>query len=181
MSAQYRLICPACGAAHVVTSAQAGLQIACDCGQAIEVPTWRGLQELDRIEAPSAADAVWSMAHGLIFIGMLIAVVGFATAAFLLYNTPPEPQVDRLMSLQQIDQLSPADSWEYYQIMSQGLESLDEIESERRLGRQIAEFRRYRQRYQIWSYVLLAVGLAGLIVTGIGLGLYRSLRPQVAS
>lgn len=181
MSAQYRLPCPACGSSHVVTSAQAGLQIACDCGQPIEVPTWRGLQQLDRIETPSATIAAWSVSHGLIFVGVLLAVGGFATAALLFYNTPPEPQVDRLMSLQQIDQLSPADSWEYYQMMSQGLESLDELESERHVGRRIAEFRRYRQQYQIWSYVLLAVGVAGLIVTGIGLGLYRSLHPKAAS
>ena len=169
MSAQYRLPCPECGDVCLVEAAQAGIQISCRAGHAIEVPTWRGLQQLERVDQGEEPAATWGVPQALMFWGGLASVGCLGLLVVRLVGMPPELEVNRALSFQQIESLSPAESWEFYQTIRQGLYALDEIESEQRFERNVVEFRKFRERYVLWNYVLIGGVVAGLALAGAGL------------
>ena len=106
---KYLLPCGQCGEQHPVEPSQAGGQISCTCGETIEVPSLRGLRDLE-----TAADSTANPASGqdpksgrsreiagrlTCVIGLFVFALGLATAAFggLVYvriDVPP-PLVDQ--------------------------------------------------------------------------------------
>lgn len=83
-----------------MTSAQAGNRLTCSCGKAVDVPTLRELQSLERIEVPAASRRAreWSFRHGLILFGATIAVVALIVSAWLQIRRPRGLMVvERLM------------------------------------------------------------------------------------
>lgn len=84
---QYLLPCGACGRKHAVEPRQAGQKIACDCGTALEVPSLRGLRELERTEPAKVhrAGRTWTPARGVAFVvGILVALAGALVAGYAL-------------------------------------------------------------------------------------------------
>jgi hypothetical protein len=84
MSQQFLLPC-SCGQKTRITTAQAGAQVKCVCGQSLSVPTLRGIRKLEvaPFEAASKRSATWSPIHGALFAsGLAIASIGVVVLAF---------------------------------------------------------------------------------------------------
>lgn len=87
MSQQYLLPCT-CGQTVRVGNAQAGGQVLCACGKSLDVPTLRGLRQLEWAPAEVTKKTAlrWSPAHGATFaLALSLAVAGAATAAYHLF------------------------------------------------------------------------------------------------
>jgi hypothetical protein len=117
-----------CGQKLEVTAAQAGQRLTCACGRAIDVPTLRGLQSLERtVSAAMPAQRRWGARQGLLFLGAAIAGASLIAAGWLQFTRPKELMiVERLMPrsdppsplvrdwpepMADFDTLSPADVW----------------------------------------------------------------------
>jgi hypothetical protein len=86
MTQHYLLPC-SCGQNVRIAASQAGGKVACVCGKSLEVPTMRGVQQLEAAPAESkvAAKPAWSPLHGATFAaGLMIAGVGVVLIAFYL-------------------------------------------------------------------------------------------------
>lgn len=82
---QYLLPCGQCGVRHVIDSRQAGQQVVCACGAALEVPSLRGIRELQPAEATPAARPTrkWSADKGLVFgLGMFAVIAGLLVLSY---------------------------------------------------------------------------------------------------
>ncbi len=70
MSQRYLLTC-SCGTEHAVETAQAGDTIRCDCGESLQVPSFRDLQKLPPVRDPEAGikkpRRSWHPLQGLLF------------------------------------------------------------------------------------------------------------------
>jgi hypothetical protein len=88
MKTLYLLPCK-CGRRWEVDAGQAGTQIACSCGQSLEIPSIRGLRQLEIVSASapdSAPRAVWSPWRGAIFsLGLAATVAAFIFSAVNMY------------------------------------------------------------------------------------------------
>jgi hypothetical protein len=87
MSTKYLLPCHD-GQSVVVTTADAGRNVACPCGKMVTVPTLRGVQSLMRVDEPQSTSAApaWSAKQGAMFtIGLCLLLVGLIALA-MLYN-----------------------------------------------------------------------------------------------
>jgi hypothetical protein len=82
MSQLYLLPC-SCGQKTAVSVAQAGGQVLCVCGKNLQVPTLRGLRELEiAAVAPPEKKAGWSRVHGAVFAsGLAVAAIGVVLLA----------------------------------------------------------------------------------------------------
>jgi hypothetical protein len=95
---QYLLPC-SCGRKLTVDRSQAGLRLPCACGASVEVPTFRGLKELEPVadSRPAAApENPWGPRQGVIFLGVVIAICGAALSGVLWFQRPTfnTPQVN---------------------------------------------------------------------------------------
>ena len=81
----YLLPCPQCGRKLVVTTGEAGGQVRCECGAAVDVPTVRGLRELEPAPAVEGATS-WTTRHSVIFLGSLMAIAGLAFGMILHFR-----------------------------------------------------------------------------------------------
>ena len=96
MATKYRLPCHE-DAFVAVDASQAGLSVTCPCGKEVQVPTWRELSRLDRVEAETddasdrhgaEAPSTWSPQKGLIFLGALILIASAASATYWWVTMP---------------------------------------------------------------------------------------------
>ena len=128
MAQQYLLPCSACGAKTPVESRQAGETIVCQCGQSLNVPTLRGLRELETATDTRPvlpAKTKWSPLQGVLFsLGIVAALVGggFATRHFVIYRSLAEHTVDRTEEVDQnfsalIDKLTISESMDAWSDM----------------------------------------------------------------
>src|SRR5262245_61524285 len=93
---KYLLVCPSCGTKLPVETGQAGQMQRCACGHNLEVPTVRGMRELEEVaDAQSAADG-WTTRHGLVFVGSVIAVGSLILAAYVWLMRPAEMNANLL-------------------------------------------------------------------------------------
>lgn len=107
--AEYLLPCPACGDKQRIDSRQAGETVHCKkCGEAVTVPTLRGLRDLEPAEvSPESrppAKANWSVVQGVLFsMGLLLAIVAGLMSArhFLAYGLTLEHTQDRTSEVDQ--------------------------------------------------------------------------------
>src|SRR5262245_30200324 len=86
MTQHYLLPC-SCGKMVRVAASQAGGRVACGCGKSLDVPTMRGVRQLELAPAETnvARRPSWSPMHGAVFAaGLLTAGVGLVLIAFYL-------------------------------------------------------------------------------------------------
>jgi hypothetical protein len=79
------LLACSCGQKVRVANAQAGGQVACNCGKLLSVPTLRGLRDLELAPPLEVAGKKpgWTRLQGITFVlGLLIAAVGLYLIAF---------------------------------------------------------------------------------------------------
>jgi hypothetical protein len=88
MMADYLLPCT-CGRKTPVSTRHAGQTVRCQCGAELEVPTLRGLAELERAE-PSGRTSrgAWDNRHRVVFAFVVGAVVCFGLAAYMAVKMP---------------------------------------------------------------------------------------------
>jgi hypothetical protein len=88
MMADYLLPCT-CGRKAPVSTRHAGQTVRCQCGNELEVPTHRGLADLERAEPGGGTTArVWDNRHRSVFALLVAAVACFGLAAFMALRTP---------------------------------------------------------------------------------------------
>ncbi len=170
MIVRYRLPC-ACGQTVLVERSQAGLSVACSCGKSLEVPTIRGLAQLEAVQ--SAPDQRrWTAQYGLLLIGALIALVAGGVTAWRVVRLGPdqfsEASINATLQehLSQIDKMPPGE----VVLLWQPLRNLPYIEDPQAKKQYYGE----RAAYQRWTWVLAGIAAAGalfcviVIATGAG-------------
>lgn len=175
MADRFNLPCPHCAATNPVERRHAGQSIDCrQCGQSIEVPTLRGLQQLSPAAAgPSAKSASSGAGQFLLsrvtfVIGLVAVFIGGAVGGGLWYSaaqlvTHPEQaaldkQRDENNAL--IDKSSVTEFWRIWheEIIARPPGTFRP--SPFAVNRQIA---RTRQRIGIWFFGLIPLGIAAMV------------------
>ncbi len=118
MSSGYLLPCT-CGKKLVITKSQAGEEVTCDCGEKLQVPTLRGLADLEIAAASNevkvAKPRSWNPLLGIptaILLGLSVILFGlFAYHAYwrLQIDTSYTVQDEISNGDKKLDELSPAD------------------------------------------------------------------------
>ena len=134
MTAQYFLPC-SCGQKVRVEPAQAGGQVTCACGAKLNVPTLRGLKQLeialpDEAAIRRSSGRQWGPVRGAMFsIGLLVVVVSLLVLAYTYlqfseaktYTQDQTPVINQFMG-EQIEGMSLLDSLqEFYRLREEGL------------------------------------------------------------
>ncbi|MDZ4817535.1 MAG: hypothetical protein SGJ20_01030 [Planctomycetota bacterium] len=92
----YLLTCQQCGRTIEVQPAQAGQQVHCDCGAAIDVPKLRDLKNLPAAEVVPVEVAYgssgWSARKGMILAGISIALISLIFSTVLHFRPSIESQ-----------------------------------------------------------------------------------------
>jgi hypothetical protein len=156
---KYLLPCN-CGQKAEVDSSQAGLTIQCGCGAALEVPTMRGLSQLQVVEAASpseTAGSAWGPGQGLIFLGIVIGLGGLLALGLVL-QTRPQWRVHPEQIDIHVDKLSVEQLWQHWLELHKGLGSDDDPIRKRFES----EWSTYRRRMSM-SAIPAALGLLMII------------------
>jgi len=134
MTAQYFLPC-SCGQKVRVEPAQAGGQVACACGAKLNVPTLRGLKQLeaappDEAAVRRSAGRQWGPVRGAMFsIGILVTVVSLAVLGYSylqlaeakLFTQDQTPLINEEVG-KQIDSMNLLELLQdYYRLREEGL------------------------------------------------------------
>lgn len=168
---KYLLPC-ACGKVIVIDASQAGQQIACECGKLLEVPTLRGVRELEpapETASPSREATDWNPSRGLVFAGSFVLfVIGAAVSYVGFKDLRATPNITREVETEAFDQL--IDDM-----------SLDEVYERWKLDREhglgergqnpyvnIRSFRAGRNRMLVAGIAFCVVGLLGTIGATVG-------------
>lgn len=170
--AKYLLPCP-CGEKIAVEASQAGQEIRCRCGAALEVPTMRGLAQLERAgpkpavgrstatpqtgqasDVPPAAGrstirgstSVWGTRQRLVLVGGFITVLGLGSAIVLYAGRP------RLLDL---ERYPPIGTWQLWHDLRQGIEQRPAWEE---------QYTRSVAGYHRWMVVASAIAGIGVLL-----------------
>ncbi len=136
MSLGYLLPC-SCGKKIAIQKSQAGQEVACECGKTLQVPTLRGLNELELVQestakpgakrGASSGSRTWNPVRGfpaaiVFFLSVLcLAIAGYYAygryqlITYLRADYTVEDQVRDGMT--KIDELSAADLWQQFRGM----------------------------------------------------------------
>ena len=136
MSLGYLLPC-SCGKKITIQKSQAGQEVPCECGKTLQVPTLRGLSELELVQDSASASGQktksqsesrsWNPGRGIpaaitLFLSVLfLAIAGYYAygryqlITYLRADYTVEDQVRD--GTAKIDELSPADLWQQYRGM----------------------------------------------------------------
>jgi hypothetical protein len=161
LSMAFLLPCPQCDRKLVVTTGQAGGQVRCECGTAVDVPTVRGLRALVEVEESTAQPKSWSTRHSVVFLGAVIVVAGLALTAFL-HVRADQVRPDENFA-QDIRNKQPYETWElWHQFMRHSIAWRPGTgpETEKKI-KAYEELKR-------WEWIALALGGAGVIVIILG-------------
>lgn len=161
MKTVYALPC-ACGKSIDVDRSQAGLRVQCTCGRELDVPTIRGLAELEsRVESTPAERRNWGPRQGLIFLGLAIALLAGSYALQRQLFPPQNPvEVNQEGLVELFDKMTPSKSLEFWDVFKQGMDRSE-------LSR-ILEYREDLARHKRWTRVLWGVTGAGLLLAAGG-------------
>jgi hypothetical protein len=176
MATNYLLPC-SCGKRNTVDSGQAGLNVRCECGAELNVPTLRGLSSLERVEAaPRAAAAVpakvWGPRQGLIFLGSAILVAAAAAAFFFWWRMPEAPSLDpnyQEYNRAFIDSKSPEELMEFWRECQVGI-------TQPMWEMQLDSYDRIVGELTQWEMLVGGVAAVGSILIAVGLTM-RSKKP----
>jgi hypothetical protein len=118
---RYLLPCE-CGESLPVEKTQAGQSIVCKCGRSVDIPSLRGLRELEVCEAAPQAVArpSWTPTKGTFFaggiilaiVGTFVAAYGFTMRSFVNTAAPPQEQIDAWV--QEIDDWNASQMWSFW-------------------------------------------------------------------
>lgn len=167
MAELYWLPCD-CGERHPVGARQAGRTIACACGRSLEVPTLRGLRELERARppaeaadgraAPSTPGDGWGLRQAGMFLGAVLLLGGLAWAGYLEATKP------RRLS---VEEMEPLQTWALWQELRTG--------ADRFASPQMKQYSRALKQNRNWLIVSLVTAGAGAAVV---LGTYALVKPS---
>src|SRR5262249_46883110 len=87
-SMKYLLPCPACNLRLPVETGQAGQTIRCSCGNSVEVPSIRGLRDLEQVPDERPVAASWTRRKGLLFLGAAMSIGALVAVAAILALRP---------------------------------------------------------------------------------------------
>jgi hypothetical protein len=122
MSQKYRMPCT-CGATHVVDTTQAGITLVCSCKRRLEVPTIRGLKNLEPVaEKGATAPPAWQVGHGVFFAAGLVVFIAAAVAggnwgARRLALDTTRPDESSIQYVVDVSKLSPEESIEAFRAL----------------------------------------------------------------
>src|SRR4051812_34483923 len=122
LMSQYLLPC-ACGQQISVSAAQAGESLRCSCGAIVEVPTMRGLRDLERLEPkePVPGDR-WGDRQRLALGLLVAALVLWGAAGYLFAKIPASlPPFDPNMPDPLSQNSTAAQAFDVYHEMQRGL------------------------------------------------------------
>jgi hypothetical protein len=162
---RYRLACK-CGQSVLVDRSQAGLAIRCACGAELEVPTIRGLRQLEQV-AHREASSRWGNRQALLVIGLALAAIGFGGGAYRQFFPPqlPYTQADFERDIEAgkaaIRQAPPEQTFQYWEELRRGID--------RREPAFLVQHRVRTAENRRWMWVMYALGVAGLTVAGASL------------
>jgi len=120
---KYLLPCEKCGEKTPIDVNQAGQQIACQCGQMLEIPSLRGIRELDVLEVlddagTAAPRTSWNPGRGIVFVGgLVVCLFGLAVLSLAGLNwkhiiVPDRPTTNFERIGVEIDAMTPAQAWD---------------------------------------------------------------------
>jgi hypothetical protein len=160
----YLLPCPQCDRKLPVTTGQAGDQVRCQCGTAIDVPTVRGLRELVEVQEATAPRKAWTTRNSIVFLGAVITLAGLALAAFLHVRAdhvrPHENFADDIRTM------APRDTWELWSsFLQQG------IRWNRNKGPEQLKAIKDYEELKRWEWIAFGLAGAGVVLVLIGLTL----------
>ena len=160
----YLLPC-ACGRTTQVGPRQAGETVDCACGARLDVPTIRGLRELEPVAETAAGKPAWNRGKGLVFIGLLLTVASLSACGYFQLVVKPR-DLEFTPTQQQLDSIGPVDAWHYWTIVRRGMPAT--------LTGEASETIEQMRRARIGTRVSLGLALAGLAVAASG----RLVRPK---
>lgn len=162
MTTKYLLPC-SCGLQITVEPRQAGQTIVCSCGATLQVPTlldMTALEEAPEEPSPATTSSSWGAAGGLRFLGLVLVVVSLALSIFLLAYDRPRSRFDAIDPDEiraSAQKMPPAQTWEVWQTMKQGLDRRTDQQYMARVGM-------FRVKL-VFSAILALLGV-GLFVAG---------------
>jgi hypothetical protein len=164
MSTKYLLPCD-CGAKLEVDATESGLTKACACGALLQVPTLRGLRQLEVVAADQAPPpSTWGTLQRGITVGTVIAVLGLGFAIYAgvaMGMTAREFHQLKKMNIEPPlpDNAPPASVLQYWmQVERHGLYAgAPEI---------VGEYHRLRGLKYWWMAAGMVVALIGLSIIG---------------
>ena len=172
----YLLPCPQCGRKLVVTTGEAGGQALCACGATVDVPTVRGLRELESATAPAAeATTSWTTRHSVIFLGSLVAIAGLAFG--LIQHFRAAALLPTATFADDIRTMPPAETWTIWtQFIRQGVGSWQPKKDEK----QLSDLKAYDEmkRWEIIGFGLAGVGVVLAVIGVTMLGHRRPIPPK---
>ena len=162
MATSFLLPCE-CGKKLRVENSQAGHILECECGRRIEVPTFRGLQRLERVSESSTSasypSSTWGPRQALMLLGGLIVLASIGWQVYLGWEMQqrieklPDPNAN---AIQLPDELTAAASWRAWKQLQQGLR-----ENPATSVRPIVE---HREQWRWAAYGTLGAGFVIIIV-----------------
>ena len=171
MSAKYLLPCR-CGQQIPVEPRQAGQKVVCSCGATMQVPRLLEIMALEPAPdesktRPTAASWGWRQRTKL--LGVILLSIAVVAAGLLLMNRPVSrfDVVSPEEVLRNAHQMTPTETWNYWQWAKQGLD--------RRIDQEHAAA---VVRFRIWlaASAVAALTGGGLIVLGMKPGNREQLR-----
>jgi hypothetical protein len=175
MKTLYALPC-SCGKSIDVERSQAGLSVRCACGREVEVPTIRGLAQLEPSSHPTTTEPerTWGPRQGVVFLGITLLVLAGGYAGYRELFPPPGPFAgfNHEVLAKEIAAWTPAQSWELWAFLSQGMDPTE-----------FPQMVRYRERllyHQRWTWVVWGVAAVGALIAAGG-GLLISDNPGKSS
>ena len=108
MRTKYLLPCE-CGENIAISTSQAGQEVTCSCGAVVQVPTMKGIRELEMmtVDEPDMRPAKWDAKAGVALVGLVLVVIGLA----FCYHT----RMTKRPIMMGIDHLTPIQTWEVWE------------------------------------------------------------------
>jgi hypothetical protein len=161
---KYLLPCE-CGKGIVIDASQAGQRIECSCGALLEVPTLRGVRELEPVQAATSGSrptADWDSTRGMIFAGsLLLFVMGAAVVFFGYSGLQATPNITREAEVKLFDKVIDEMTLDEVYEAWKGIREHGLGEQGQNAYVNIRNFRTGRLRIIATGMVLCVVGLLG--------------------
>ncbi len=150
---------------------EAGQTSLCPCGQSLLIPT---MLEITRLEPAPAETSLppkraWSWPHALLLAGIAMVVVAITLACVFRYLRPVaridaiDPEALRLSA----HKLPPLRTWQYWQLMKQGLDRrVDQMYMDRMTA------------YHFWQGAAAVTALIGVALIGSGVAIGKKRRGE---
>mgnify|MGYP007059379821 CR=1 FL=1 len=171
---KYVLPC-SCGKGQLeVDSSQSGLSIPCpECGKVLEVPTMRGLRELQiaKPSGPVGSSFVWGAREGLLIVACVLFVIGLGMCIWLDGFTTLTMDPSEHSDYYPEEDLSLLQTWQYFEYIRQTGLSAEPDERTRLVEME------YKKDKSAAIALLILAGI-GVVLAVIAMTVFRPKRPQ---